>query len=482
MKFTLSFRLLNKKTIVWLFLFILPFPIFSQLVLPSVISDGMILQQKTNASLWGKSKPGSIITISTSWDDDKYSVKVNADSTWRLKVPTPAASYDKHSITISYGQKKVLKDVLIGEVWLCSGQSNMYMIMKGIYANNPNNKGMWNDILRSKDATIRFYRVPQKGAITPQFSCEGEWLEASPKNTQEFSATAYYFASLLKDVLDVPIGVLSSCRGASKIEAWISPEAITPLGKAQPTEVTKDYYHKPSTLFNAMISPILGYNIKGVLWYQGESNIETYKEYPLLFKTMHNDWIKKWDNGVFPIYFAQLAPFDYNKGKTNDNYCALFREIQTKIADNEPNTEMISLMDIGEKDCIHPSGKRVTGERFTHIALAETYKYNIDWKTPKIDSWKVENDEIKMFFLPKGRLATFDSELKVFGFEIAGKDQVFYPAEAYIERDHLRIWAENVPQPIAIRYCFKDFAKGNLYAMNGMPFSSFRTDDWDHIK
>lgn len=225
-----------------------------------------------------------------------------------------------------------------------------------------------------------------------------------------------------------------------------------------------------------MLKSILGYAIKGVAWYQGESNRLNYKNYPSLFKAMHEDWINKWAIGVFPIYFCQIAPYEYGTGNS-----ALMREAQMKIAQSQPNTDIAILMDIGEEKCIHPAAKKEAGERLAFLALKNSYGFDsFAYKSPTFKSMNILNNVATLTFdnVSDG-LSTFGNELT--GFEIAGNDKKFYPANVKIVKKALEVSSKDVPNPVAVRYGFKNYFKGCLFGTNGLPVSSFRTDDWDDV-
>ncbi|NGM61276.1 sialate O-acetylesterase [Sphingobacterium sp. SGG-5] len=452
----------------------------ASLVLPRVFTDGMVLQQKSEVKIWGKGSPKEKVILQTSWNGKSYGTSVGVDSLWKITVSTPEASFTKYEVTlVGEREKIVLKDVLIGEVWLCSGQSNMHMPMKG-YFNQPVS-GSLADIVASENDYLRFFTVKQNSSLVPLFHCDGVWENASMETTADFSATAYYFGRLLQKTLNVPVGLIHASWGGSKIEAWMSKKALADFPEIRiPTEEPNRRVAplRATVMYNGMLHPIAGYTIKGVIWYQGESSQRDYKKYPALFKAMHQDWIEKWNVQTdFPIYFCQITPYDHYTFKL----AHFMREAQLKIAQNQPNTAMAVLMDAGEKDILHCADKKTPGERLAYIALANLYGFNtLSYRSPEFKSLnQIDEKLIVRFNYAKDGLNTFGRELN--NFKIAGEDRVFYPAKAEIVLNSVELSSPEVSHPIAVRYAFENYAESTLFGINGQPVSSFRSDDWDDI-
>lgn len=449
--------------------------LYAQLWMPAVFSERMILQQNINTAIWGKASPNREVLVITGWNNKTYRTNALLDGTWRVKVETPAASFNEYVLSIHSGDEMIeFKRVLIGEVWLCSGQSNMAMRMKGFH-NQPVNNSL-QDIISSSNEYLMCYDMERVSSVEPKKDTKGKWLVASPNTTAEFTATGYYFGRLLQQTLKVPVGLLHCSWGASHIEAWMSADAIAKFSSytLPKTEADNKIRNKtPTVIYNGMLESILGYGFRGVIWYQGESNRLDYKNYPDLFKAMHTDWIAKWDVGVFPIYFCQIAPYDYG-----DANSAFMREAQLKIAQKQSNTEMAVLTDVGEENCIHPAQKKEVGERLAFIALRNSYGLAFAHKSPEYKSMAVSNGIATLTFnnVSDG-LSTFGNELS--GFEVAGEDKKFYPANAVIVKKAIEVRSKEVPVPVAVRYGFKNYFKGYLFGTNGLPVSSFRTDEWD---
>lgn len=451
---------------------------YAQTTLPAFFSNHMVLQQNEEVAFWGTDSPGTLIFLTTSWGV-KADTKTDKDGKWKLNVATPKAG-GPYTIAINGTQEVVLNDVLIGEVWLCSGQSNMYMPMKG-YTNQPV-LGSNEAILHSKNNEIRLFKVQRNASLVPLHNVEGEWQSSNPATVPEFSATAYFFGTLLHEILDVPIGIISTSWGGSTVEAWMDKKTLSNLsGETEtvtlPTEIPEKNINKTATLlYNAMINPFVGFGIKGALWYQGENNVSAPKEYKTLFPAMIKSWRNKWQQDKFPFYFVQIAPFSY-EGMNS----AFLREAQLYTLQHVENTGMAVTLDIGDCNGIHPANKKAVGSRLAYWALANAYNINgIMYSGPIYESMKVtDENKINVSFAHVANgLTSFQKALT--GFEIAGKDKVYYPAQAKINRNKtVTVWSEKVKDPVAVRYAFENCAKGSLFNLAGLPASSFRTDHWE---
>ncbi len=444
----------------------------AKITLPPVISSGMVLQQESCVALWGKTdnKQGKV-TIKTLWNKKSYSVTADADGLWRVKVDTPAYG-GPYDIELSDGERLILSDVLIGEVWLCSGQSNMDMRMRGRY-NDPVN-GFMDEVVTAPQQQIRMFTEEIKTTGEPLFSAGGGWAAATSESIPEFSATAYHFAKKLYEVLQVPVGIVHASCGGSRVEAWMSKEAVAPWKDNK--DVQNAY-----CLYNGMLSPVLGYGVRGFLWYQGEANREYPDLYTELFPAMVQDWRTRWGNQELPFYFAQIAPFNYNKGVEKGQNSAFLREAQQICLSKIPHSGMIILSDMGYEHTIHPLDKEPVGKRFAYLALSKTYGMKGFPATgPIYSGMEVKDKEIILSFENVGTgLTSFRKPLT--DFEIAGEDRVFRPARVRYDKEcqHLIVSSQEVEKPVAVRYGFKDYFKGSLFNMAGLPAASFRTDDWD---
>ena len=451
----------------------------------SIFTDHMVLQQQSNVAIWGWAKPSAKVKISTSWNKQNYSVTADASGKWKIKVSTPSAG-GPYQIELSDGEKLILNDIMIGEVWFCGGQSNMEMPLKG-FKSQPI-IGSNETILKSANNNIRLYTVPRSSITEKQENSKASpWKTAAPESVANFSATAYYFASLLNEILNVPVGVINDSYGGSSIEAWMSPEDLKPFLEVKipaKGDTIKEVSRTPTTLYNGMLYPVIGYGIKGAIWYQGESNYERPDRYEDLFPAMVSSWRKNWDNGEFPFYYAQIAPYNYAQlppyhigGKFNS---AFLRDAQRKSLTKIPNSGMAVLMDIGEEKSIHPANKKQGGERLAYLALAQTYGIKgFGALSPNYESLTIDKNKavIKFQNVANG-LTSYGKELNLF--EVAGADRKFYTAKAAITGRSITVSAEQVKTPVAVRYAFKDFVIGDLFGNDGLPVSSFRTDDWEN--
>lgn len=451
----------------------------------SIFTDHMVLQQQSNVAIWGWAKPSAKVKIITSWNKENYSITTDQNGKWKVKVATPSSG-GPYNIEFNDGEKLILSDILIGEVWFCGGQSNMELPMKG-YKGQPN-IGSNEAILKSKNPNIRLYTVPRSSITERQENSKpSEWKLSEPEVVANFSATAYYFGTLLNEILDVPVGIINDSYSGSSIEAWMSPEDLKSFPEIKiPSkgDSIKEVSRTPTTLYNGMLYPVIGYSVKGAIWYQGESNYERPDQYESLFPAMVSSWRKNWDNGEFPFYYAQIAPYNYAQlapfhkgGKYNS---AFLRDAQRKSLSKISNSAMAVLMDIGEENMIHPSKKKQGGERLAYLALAKTYGIKgFSATSPLYESITIEKNEavVKFKDVPNG-LTSFSRELSLF--EIAGADKKFYPAKAVIKGSSINVSSEQVKNPVAVRYAFKDFIVGDLFGNEGLPVSSFRTDDWDN--
>ena len=482
------------KLFLLLSFFLLPLIIINaKIKLPSILSDNMVLQQNGNVKLWGNAGPDKKISIKTSWDKKAYKTVSDNTGKWQISVQTPTAG-GPYEIRISDGDELVLKNVLIGEVWFCSGQSNMEMPLKG-FGVQQQADGAVDVILKAKESTpIRIYSndYDEKGwtyqhSKKPLEECKGQWYTNSSENVASTSATAYYFAKYLQEVLDVPVGIVVASWGGSDIIAWMSEETVKPFGVdlshlADSFDLSKKSKQRVACLlYNAKIAPLLNYKIKGFLWYQGEENRNSPDMYEKLFPAMVKDYRSKWGIGDFPFYSVEIAPYNYED--PNKINVAEFREMQLRITKEIPNSGIALTTDLGDSYSIHPGKKNDVGKRLAFWALAKDYgKKNIGYATPVYKSMEVEKSKINISF----ENAIKDNGLKpvqkpLSSFEIAGEDKVFYPAQAFIDNKtrKLSVWNDSIQKPIAVRYAFKNYAEASLFDSFGLPVAAFRTDNWE---
>lgn len=443
----------------------------SELVLPALFSDHMVLQQNTYVSVWGWYKSGGKVTVRGSWMDNAVSAKGDENKKWITKIPTPSAG-GPYTLMIKGGQSVVLNSVMIGEVWLCSGQSNMEMPLTG-WENQP--------ILNSDTAiasanlpNIRFFQVERAESAVPLDDCVGQWTACTPATAAEFSAVGFFFGRELSQKLNVPIGLIHSSWGGTPSEAWTRSEALKNFPEfSEGTETFEDRetYQYPSVLYNGMIHPLIPYTVKGVIWYQGESNTRDPEQYAKIFPTMIRDWRKLWDIGNFPFYFVQIAPFTYEKNRDAPG----LRQAQLDTLQVR-NTGMVVTMDIGDLKTIHPANKEEVGKRLALWALAKNYGFDsLVYSGPIYRDKIVEGRHMRILFDSVGSgLTARGGRLR--HFEIAGADRKFVPGQAYFTGDTVIVSSSRVRHPVYVRYLWGDKEQPSLFNKEGLPASPFRTD------
>lgn len=445
----------------------------AQTTVGTVFGDGMVLQQQKDIYLWGTDNVDTKINVVSSWRETAKTT-TSKNGKWKMQLTTPNAG-GPHTITIKGSSTVTIDDVLIGEVWVISGQSNMQLPLKGGLDGNFIEGGL-DAIVNSKNDRIRFFTVKQNASLKPIDNVNGRWEKAAPSTSGSFSAVGYFFAQQLEKVLDVPIGIIVTAWGASTAEAWTDSSTLNDLGLGSAEKMAKMKQQTPSVLYNAMIHPLIGYGIKGVLWYQGEANRPNANEYEKIVNAMVTSWRKQWNIGDFPFYYVQIAPFNYGK-----NNSAFLREAQLKSSQSLQNAEMVVTLDVGDCTQIHPSKKREVGKRLSYVALAKDYGISgYDFKSPTLTNYFIEEQEIILTFSNRVQLNKNVDPSE--NFEIAGTDMVFYPANAvmtspYHKDQKIRVFSEKVPHPKAVRYGFKNCVLPTLFGRNGLPVSSFRTDN-----
>ncbi len=449
--------------------------VFADVRLPGVIGNNMVLEQNALVTLWGWSDVAEKIFITTSWNNKTDSTISTRDAKWRIKIQTPSAG-GPYSIIIKGNNTINLTNVMIGEVWVCSGQSNMefhhfYQGSKDIepeFVNPPNNN-------------IHFFLIPKTTAQYPQENCNAEWKVCDSNTMKHFSEVAYFFAKKLNEKLNVPIGLIEASWGGTPAEVWTPEEDIDKDVVLKESAHTLQAYnwwpYWPGYTYNGMIAPLTNYNIAGAIWYQGEGNTNAPSTYARLLTTMIKSWRNAWQKD-FPFYYVQIAPFTYS----DKNVGAVLKEQQEKVLALE-NTGMVVTTDItADTTNIHPPDKLDVGYRLANLALAETYHQNItDYKSSLFKSMSVENNKVIIDFYNADDGLTMKGD-HVTQLYIAGKDSIFYPADAKIQNNKLIVSSKNVDAPIAVRYEFSNAAIGNLFSSAGLPVAPFRTDDWDVLE
>lgn len=447
--------------------------------LPALIGNNMILQQQSKPVIWGWATAHAPITIVTSWNKKVYTTVTNTKGEWKTNIVTPAAG-GPYTITISGdNSKQVLTNILIGEVWFCSGQSNMEMQLKGNSSPILNANEI---ILNANNPQLRLFTFKTAYSLTPLNDVKGEWAESTSETARNFSAIAYQFGEMMQKKLHVPVGLIVSSVGGTMIESWMSKSSLANYPEVKVPEAfadtVKQPWKQPTALFNGMIAPAMNYGIKGMIWYQGESNRQEPQLYAKLFPVMVADWRKQWNQGNFPFYFVQIAPFG-SKDKTRSG--PLIREGQLKAMTLIPNSGMASTMDVGMEKNIHYTNKTIPAHRLGYWALGKTYGIKgIGYNAPVLKNMNITGSKAMLTFDNAPYLTSLEKPLTLF--EVAGADKVFYPAKAVIKTNTVTVESDKVPNPVAVRYAFKEFCVGELYNNDGIPASSFRTDDWDDVK
>ncbi|MDI1307265.1 MAG: sialate O-acetylesterase [bacterium] len=456
---------MKNNIIVFVFFLILSNTAVANVTLPNVLSDNMVLQRNSEVTIWGWANPQEEVVIIPSWNHQEYKIKASNQAKWEMNIPTPKEG-GPYTISIKGYNEIVLKNILIGEVWICSGQSNMEMSASW---------GIENGDEVVKNATnpnIRFFMIPKLTATTPQNNVSGNWMECTPETMKYFSATGYFFAKRLQEQLkNVPIGLIGSNWGGTPAEIWMPEEVIqkdSVLMESAKTRKEESYGpNQPGRAFNAMIYPLVGFKIAGVIWYQGESNVGS-PVYDKTFSALITSWRKLW-NYEFPFYYVQIAPYKYGENHFGG---AEIRNAQRKVLQEVPNTGMAITSDISPIDDIHPKDKKSVGTRLANLALVNTYKTNSDvvngplYKAIKIDKNKV----VVAFDYADGLYFTIKKSNQ---FEIAGTDNVFYEAEAVIKKNTVILKSDKVAHPVKVRFAWTNTAQSELFNKANLPASSF---------
>ena len=385
-------------------LFFLSTSSWAKVVLPSVFSNGMVLQRNAEVAIWGSSDTQKEVVINTSWNGKSYKVKATAGQ-WKAKVTTPAAG-GPYTITINDGEETKLQDILIGEVWVASGQSNMEMPLRGFKDQPVSNA---EEIIKNAaNDKIRLFLGEKVTWSNPLNEVKGQWQAAKPAVVTEFSAVAYGFAKILQEKLKVPVGIIQVAWGGTLVQAWMSAKSLGPYPEVKIPEANNAALKDKNVatgLFNAMIHPILGYNIKGVIWYQGEQNRHEPENYLKMFPDMVKDWRNRWGIGDFAFYYVQIAPYISKTEKLSKALEELqpkvpfLREVQLKAEQIIPNSGMAVIMDVGAQNTIHPPDKQTVSDRLSFIALNKSYGFkNVAYQGPVYKSQSVNGSKVLLKF------------------------------------------------------------------------------------
>jgi sialate O-acetylesterase len=464
--------------------------------LPAVIGDHMVLQRNTEVRLWGWASPNGQLRIHTSWDNASHATQANDEGRWQILLPTGDATTEPQQIEIresgNFGGRSnavTIKDILIGEVWLASGQSNMEMPLKG-FPGCAVQGGMNDAILaHQRSPYVRMMNVQLHQSAQELEDCQGQWTDSHYPNTLDWSATAYYFASTLSEALQVPVGIVNAAYGGASVESWTNHLILEqyPDIDLDTTHIWAHlpHYNRPLLMYNAMFCPIRHYTYRGILWYQGESNVgigPSSTQYAQRLANMVQLWRDSIGLGDIPFIYAEIAPYQYD-GDQKER-APYLREQQYLAQSIIPNSYMISTNDLVEPYevyNIHPRQKSVVGQRLCWAALHNTYgQEQVCWAGPRYKDMEIRRDTCVVNFtdLPMGICRNYD----IRGFEVAGADRRFYPADEALFRwrtNQMLVRSTRVPHPVAVRYCFHDWQPGTLIGGNELPAFPFRTDQWE---
>ena len=463
----------------------------AQVKLSPLFTDNMVLQQQCDAPIWGETAPGRQVKVVTSWDGATYQAVADKEGKWKLALHTPTAG-GPYCITLDDGtERRTLQNVMIGEVWLCSGQSNMEMPLYGDWAHIHHYQ---EEIAQAQHPDVRLLYVTQEVDVKPRSSVKAHgdgWDVCSPQTIANFSATAYFFGRELQQSLHVPVGLILSAWGGTDVTSWMSAGALKEIPAFAP-EVAKvealankqdlpgqtewDNRNILSGLYNTMIHPLIPFAFRGAIWYQGEHNVGQAEQYGETFTLLIESWRREWGRN-FPFYFVQLPNYLERKSQPMDSDWARLREAQTKALQLE-NTGMAVLIDKGEANDIHPKDKQSVGYRLALQALARTYRQPVVADGPVLQSYSIEGNRVILTFDCGGsRLQAVDGQ-PLRGFAVAGHDHVFHWAEARIQGMQVVVTCPEVDYPLAVRYAWADNPDANLYNAEGLPAAPFRTDRW----
>jgi sialate O-acetylesterase len=480
----------------------------------ALISDGMVLQQGAKAAVWGTADKDERVSVRFQGQEVSTTAK---GGRWLVHLSNLKAG-GPFPLSIAGSNTIELPNVFVGEVWVCSGQSNMEWPVR--LSADPEQT-----VANSKNPQLRLFTVPRRVALTPESDVQGSWKECGPDTVVNFSAVAYAFGRDLQKARGVPVGLIHTSWGGTPAEAWTSQPAleaepqlkpmVDQLAKAQEEypkalaaykESLAGYKelvakakaegkqpspaprppadpkgaHRPAGLYNGMIAPLLPYAIRGAIWYQGESNAGRAYQYRTLFPTMIRNWRAEWKQGDFPFLFVQLAPFMKIEAEPGDSAWAELREAQLLTTKKLPNTGMAVITDVGDQADIHPKWKEPVGARLALAARALAYGERIVHSGPVYESMKIEGNKAVLSFKHVGSgLVAKGGPLQ--GFAVAGEDRKFVKAEAEIQEDRVVVWSPQVANPVAVRFGWANYPVVNLWNKDGLPATPFRTDDFPLI-
>lgn len=459
---------------------------YAKVELAPLFADNMVLQRDSEAAIWGKAEPGARVVITSTWAKGKTVVHADDQGRWNVMLATPSAG-GPHELTFNDGDRLTLKNILIGEVWICAGQSNMEMTMRGFMGQPV--EGAAELILAAKPSVpIRSCNLSRIKSLELEEECDARWFEHTSEGVAEASATAYFFAKRLCDVLGVPVGIINVSWGGSPIEAWMNPELLRrefaeEFSFAHLDSMTwpeENPWKAPGVLYNGMLHSVAPYTAKGFLWYQGCDNISRYEQYKRLQPAFVKMLRQEWGNDRMPFYFTQIAPYGYFNPDAPDAGYMMWAQAQT--LEMIPYSGMAATHDVGEVNCIHPADKKSVGDRLAFLALVNDYGYEgIDAATPIPIDFKFEEGQAIVTF-EAGYMGLSPLSKDVDGFELAGEDGIFYPAKGIVlwnnPKKVLVYKCPQVQKPVAVRYGMKNWSEATVFNCFGVPISPFRSDNY----
>lgn len=459
---------------------------YAKVELAPLFADNMVLQRDSEAAIWGKAEPGARVVITSTWAKGKTVVHADDQGRWNVMLATPSAG-GPHELTFNDGDRHTLKNILIGEVWICAGQSNMEMTMRGFMGQPV--EGAAELILTAKPSVpIRSCNLSRIKSLELEEECDARWFEHTSEGVAEASATAYFFAKRLCDVLEVPVGIINVSWGGSPIEAWMNPELLRrefaeEFSFAHLDSMTwpeENPWKAPGVLYNGMLHSVAPYTAKGFLWYQGCDNISRYEQYKRLQPAFVKMLRQEWGNDRMPFYFTQIAPYGYFNPDAPDAGYMMWAQAQT--LEMIPYSGMAATHDVGEVNCIHPADKKSVGDRLAFLALVNDYGYEgIDAATPIPIDFKFEEGQAIVTF-EAGYMGLSPLSKDVDGFELAGEDGIFYPAKGIVlwnnPKKVLVYKCPQVQKPVAVRYGMKNWSEATVFNCFGVPISPFRSDNY----
>ncbi|NDI98405.1 sialate O-acetylesterase [Flavobacterium sp. LaA7.5] len=438
----------------------------ANITLPAFFADNMVLQRNTTIKIWGWANPKEEIKLTANWTKDTYTITGNNEAYWEIEIPTTNAG-GPYTINIKGYNQITLNNVMLGEVWLCSGQSNMEWTPSAGIDNAEA------EIAAANYPNIRLFTVGKMSSQYPQLDVKGNWQVCTPETMQYFSAVGYFFAKTLKDELkNVPIGIINSSWGATAAEVWMPAAYIAkdPVLTEAATKIPAESEWcpvKPGYTYNAMIYPLVGYKLAGVLWYQGETNTGS-SVYNKTLGGLINAWREAWQDN-FPFYYVQIAPFNYEGGSYQG---VNMRDAQRRLLNESTNTGMVVISDVSTTDDIHPRNKKPVGERLANLALSEHYKIDKGIvNSPLFKNAEIAGKKITVHFNYADGLYCKSKTSALF--EVAGEDGVFYPATAKIKGNTVIVTSKKVNKPAQVRYAWHNTAQADIFNKANLPASSF---------